>query len=121
MIIKYKVEVGFKDKYTGEKVKKDTVLDVDIKRMKELNEKGKGRVIDIIMDDTNVNESKNEKTDENQKADSKKKETSEVKYTEEELKEKTVNELKELAEKEGYELSKATKKDIIQEILELQK
>ena len=121
MIIKYKVEVGFKDRYTGEKVKKDTVLDVDIKRMKELNEKGKGRVIDIIMDDTNVNESENEKTDESQKADSKKEGTSEVKYTEEELKEKTVNELKELAEKEGYELSKATKKDIIQEILELQK
>ena len=89
MIIKYKVEVGFKDKYTGEKVKKDTVLDVDIKRMKELNEKGKGRVIDIIMDDTNVNESENEKTDENQKADSKKKETSEVKYTEEEFAEAT--------------------------------
>lgn len=121
MIIKYKVEVGFRDKYTGEKVKKDTVLDIDIKRMKELNEKGKGRVIDIIMDDAGVNESENKKTDESQNADSKKKKTSESKYTEEELKEKTVNELKELAEKEGYELSKATKKDIIQEILEFQK
>lgn len=121
MIIKYKVEVGFKDKYTGEKVKKDTILDIDIKRMKELNEKGKGRVIDIIMDDSKVNESENEKTDKSEKTNSQKEVTSETKYTEEELKEKTVNELKELAEKERYELSKATKKDIIQEILELQK
>ena len=115
MIIKYKVEVGFKDKYTGEKVKKDTILDIDIKRMKELNEKGKGRVIDII-EDAVVNEK-----EENQEEHEKKEKTSTVKYTEEELKEKTVNELKELAEKEGYELSNATKKDIIQEILELQK
>ena len=63
MVIKYKVEVGFKDKYTGEKIKKDRVLDIDIKRMKELNEKGKGRVIDIIIDDEIVNE-KSEKTQE---------------------------------------------------------
>ena len=118
MIIKYKVEVGFKDKYTGEKIKKDSVLDIDIKRMKELNAKRKGRVIDII-EDTDVSKSENEKTADSQKIE--KEESSKVKYTEEELTEKTVNELKELAEKEGYELSKATKKDIIQEILELQK
>lgn len=112
MIIKYEVEVGFKDKYTGERVKKGTILDIDIKRMKELNDKGKGRVIDII-ENAVINE-KEENQEEKEK-------TSIEKYTEEELKEKTVNELKELAEKEGYELTKATKKDIISEILELQK
>lgn len=116
MIIKYKVEVAFKDKYTGEKVKKDTVLDVDIKRMKELNEKGKGRVIDIIVEDSNVDESENKNQEEQEET-----KESKLRYTENQLKEKTVNELKELAEKEGYELSKATKKDIIEEILELQK
>lgn len=118
MVIKYKVEVGFKDKYTGEKIKKDTVLDIDIKRMKELNEKGKGRVIDIIIDDEIVNE-KSEKTQETQKENVQVSKTN-VKYTEKELEEKTVNELKDIAEKEGYELTKATKKEIIQEILKFQ-
>ena len=118
MIIKYKVEVGFKDKYTGEKIKKDTILDIDIKRMKELNEKGKGRVIDIIIDDEIVNE-KSEKTQEIKQEKVQENKTK-VKYTEKDLEEKTVNELKDIAEKEGYELTKATKKEIIQEILKFQ-
>ena len=119
MVIKYKVEVGFKDKYTGEKIKKDTVLDIDIKRMRELNEKGKGRVIDIIIDNEIVDE-KSEKTQETKQENVQVSKTN-VKYSEKELEEKTVNELKDIAEKEGYELTKATKKEIIKEILEFQK
>ena len=119
MVIKYKVEVGFKDKYTGEKIKKDTVLDIDIKRMRVIHEKGKGRVIDIIVDNE-VDDEKTEKTQETKQENVQAPKTN-VKYTEKELEEKTVNELKDIAEKEGYELTKATKKEIIKEILEFQK
>lgn len=114
MIIKYEVEEGFKDKYTKEKVKKGTILEVTVERMKELNAKRKGRVVDII-ESVNTDQIEEEISEDVQKEESK-----EIEYTEEELKAKTVNELKELAEEIKCELTKATKKEIIEEIISFQ-
>lgn len=114
MIIKYEVEEGFKDKYTKEKVKKGTILEVTVERMKELNAKRKGRVVDII-ESVNTDQIEEEISEDVQKEESK-----EIEYTEEELKVKTVNELKELAEEIKCELTKATKKEIIEEIISFQ-
>lgn len=114
MIIKYEVEEGFKDKYTKEKVKKGTILEVTVERMKELNAKRKGRVVDII-ESVNTNQIEEEISEDIQKEERK-----EIEYTEEDLKAKTVNELKELAEEIKCELTKATKKEIIEEIISFQ-
>lgn len=114
MIIKYEVEEGFKDKYTKEKVKKGTILEVTVERMKELNAKRKGRVVDII-ESVNTNQIEDDSSEELQKEENQK-----IEYTEEDLKAKTVNELKELAEEIKCELTKATKKEIIEEIISFQ-
>lgn len=120
MIIKYLVEKSFRDKNTKKNIMASSVIDVDIARMKELNEKKAGRVVDIILDnqETNVNDIENKEPEQeiqenidNDKVDSIKL------YTEEQLKEKTVNELKEIAEGIGLELTQAKKDDIIEEIL----
>lgn len=127
MVIKYKVEKAFTDKYTKKSVFANSIIDVDINRMKELNEKNIGRVVDIIEDEiqetkedkkTVVDEtSKDEETkDKNEETEK----TSTEKYTAEQLEAMTVNELKELADSKGYKLTKAIKKEIIQEIIELQ-
>lgn len=131
MVIKYKVEKAFVDKNTKETVFVDSIIDIDIKRMKELNAKNIGRVIDVIEDKQEVenekllaNDEKEEviAPDEDEKKETTEKNGNEVeKYTEEQLETLKVNELKEVAEKIGCELSNATKKEIIQEILEFQK
>ncbi len=133
MIIKYLVEEAFKDKYTKKDIVANTVLEVDIKRMKELNEKKKGRVIDIILDNNivetkeekepEIKEGQNEITNENTKgleANGKQEKNSKEVYTTEQLEDMTVNDLKELADKIGCELKKAKKDEIIQEILAFQ-
>ena len=50
MVIKYKIEKTFRDKYSKQIVEENAVIDVTIERMKELNAKKFGRVIDIILD-----------------------------------------------------------------------
>lgn len=110
MIIKYLVEKSFKDKYTKKDVIKDSILEVTIERMKELNKKNVGRVIDIIESSDIVNVS--EMTNLNNNT------SNENQYTEEELLEMTVNELKDLADQLNIELTKAKKDEIVKEILE---
>ena len=96
------------------KVKKGTILAVTVERVKELNAKRKGRVVDII-ESVNTNQIEEEISEDIQKEERK-----EIEYTEEDLKAKTVNELKELAEEIKCELTKATKKEIIEEIISFQ-
>lgn len=124
MVIKYKVEKMFKDKNTKEIVKANSVIDVDITRMKELNEKKVGRTIDIIVDGEIKTQNNNDETQleplennniESTRVDGDKKKIS---YTVEELEVMTVNELKDLAEKIGCELKQAKKDEIIKEIVE---
>ena len=116
MIIKYEVERTFKDKYSKEIIVKDTVLDVTIERMKELNMKKFGRVVDIILDSDEqenlIPEADNGKTE--------KVEENTEKYTKEQLENKTVNQLKDLAEEIKCELTKAKKEEIIEELLKFQ-
>lgn len=113
VIVKYKVERPFTDKFTKEDITISKILEIDIERMKELNKHNIGRVVDIIVEeDTNTNE----KITDNKEP----KETKE-KYTKEQLEALTVNDLKDLAEKMQIELTKAKKDEIIEEILENQK
>ena len=120
MIIKYLVEKSFRDKNTKKNIMASSVIDVDIARMKELNEKKAGRVVDIILDnqETNVNDIENKEPEQEIQEDIDNDKVDSIKlYTEEQLKEKTVNELKEIAESIGLELTKAKKDDIMEEIL----
>ena len=120
MIIKYLVERSFRDKNTKKDIMASSVIDVDIARMKELNEKKAGRVVDIILDnqETNVNDIENKEPEQEIQEDIDNDKVDSIKlYTEEQLKEKTVNELKEIAESIGLELTQAKKDDIIEEIL----
>ncbi len=120
MIIKYLVERSFRDKNTKKNIMASSVIDVDIARMKELNEKKAGRVVDIILDnqETNVNDIENKEPEQEIQEDIDNDKVDSIKlYTEEQLKEKTVNELKEIAESIGLELTQAKKDDIIEEIL----
>lgn len=120
MIIKYLVERSFRDKNTKKNIMASSVIDVDIARMKELNEKKAGRVVDIILDnqETNVNDIENKEPEQEIQEDIDNDKVDSIKlYTEEQLKEKTVNELKEIAESIGLELTQAKKDDIIGEIL----
>ena len=120
MIIKYLVEKSFRDKNTKKNIMASSVIDVDIARMKELNEKKAGRVVDIILDnqETNVNDIENKEPEQEIQEDIDNDKVDSIKlYTEEQLKEKTVNELKEIAENIGLELTQAKKDDIIEEIL----
>lgn len=134
MIIKYEVERTFKDKYSKEIIVKDTVLDVTIERMKELNMKKFGRVVDIILDsdeqenlifEDDIKQSENKKADnektENEQTDKTEKvEENTEKYTKEQLENMTVNQLKDLAEEIKCELTKAKKEEIIEELLKFQ-
>jgi len=134
MIIKYEVERTFKDKYSKEIIIKNTVLDVTIERMKELNMKKFGRVVDIILDSDeqeNLIPEDDNKQSENKKADNEKTENEQTdktdnveenteKYTKEQLENMTVNQLKDLAEELKCELTKAKKEEIIEELLKFQ-
>lgn len=128
MIIKYKVEKSFKDKYSKKDIIANDVIEVTVERMKELNSKKIGRVVDIIEVEKTINTDKNntinkveDKSDtkkDNVEDDSVSKTDSNKLYTAEELSDMTVNDLKELAEKLNIELTKAKKDEIIEEILE---
>ena len=124
MIIKYEVERTFKDKYSKEIIVKDTVLDVTIERMKELNMKKFGRVVDIILDSDEqenlIPEADNGKTENEQTDKTEKVEENTEKYTKEQLENMTVNQLKDLAEELKCELTKAKKEEIIEELLKFQ-
>ncbi len=124
MIIKYEVERTFKDKYSKEIIVKDTVLDVTIERMKELNMKKFGRVVDIILDSDEqenlIPEADNGKTENEQTDKTEKVEENTEKYTKEQLENMTVNQLKDLAEEIKCELTKAKKEEIIEELLKFQ-
>lgn len=135
MILKYSVEKSFKDKNTKQDILANSIIDVDIVRMKELNEKKIGRVVDVILNENIENTDQNTtvqltqvKNDETEKQDDENKnlttDTSKsdnkTEYTLEKLEEMTVNELKDLAEKIGCELKKAKKDEIIQEIIGFQ-
>ena len=132
MVIKYKVEKTFKDKYSKEIIKENDIIEVTIERMKELNAKKFGRVIDIILDadeQENVTVPDENKTvvDEENKVENdedtdekNKSEGNKETYTKEQLENMTVNQLKDLAEKLGCELTKAKKDEIVSEILEFQ-
>lgn len=117
IIVKYKVEEAFKDKYTKEDITVNTILEISVERMKELNAKNKGRAIDIIvlMEDDEKNQ---ENTKEETNTESNNTESKETKYTKEQLDAMSVNKLKELAENENIELTKARKDEIVEEILE---
>ncbi len=118
IIIKYQTNRAFKDKYSKKEVKLGDIIDVDIKRMKELNKHNAGRVVDIIVEEEpetplvnpeeNDGETKNVNNGQPEK------------YTKEQLEEFSVNKLKELAEKMQIELTKARKDEIIEEILQAQ-
>lgn len=130
MIIKYQAERTFKDMYTKEIIPKDTVLNIDLKRMKELNKKKFGRVIDIIFVEADAAENQNETMKDNENKDEEEKteqtdktenvEENTEKYTKEQLENMTVNQLKDLAEEIKCELTKAKKEEIIEELLKFQ-
>lgn len=138
MILKYLVEKSFRDKNTKIDILANSIIDVDLVRMKELNEKKIGRVIDVILnenidniDSNNAKQLAQIKNNETEIQDSETNNTetekidtstsdSKTKYTLEQLEEMTVNELKDLAERIGCELKNAKKDEIIQEIIECQ-
>lgn len=118
VLIKYQAQKNFKDKVTKEEVTANDILEVSIERMKELNAKNAGRVIDIIIKDNekdgNSTEEKDTPKDENTKEGSKLKEN---KYSREDLEKMTVNQLKDFAEENKIELTKEKKTEIVEEIL----
>lgn len=130
MIIKYQIERTFRDKYTKEIIKENTVLDVDLKRMKELNSKKLGRAIDIVFVEEVVDKNENEAVKDTgnevkienteQINETEKFEGNTEKYTKEKLENMTVNQLKDLAEELKCELTKAKKEEIIEELLKFQ-
>lgn len=127
-VVIYKVEVPFTDKNTKEDITVNSEIKISVERMKELNAHKVGRVIDIkLVDDgektpveieTETNEGSSETDQSTNEGENPGSKQTTSKYTQEELETKTVNDLKELAEKEGIELTKAKKDEIIAEILE---
>lgn len=121
VLVKYQAQKNFKDKVTKEEVTVNDILEVSIERMKELNAKNAGRVIDVIIKDNekvakeeNSTEEKDTPKDENTKEGSELKET---KYSREDLEKMTVNQLKDFAEENKIELTKEKKTEIVEEIL----
>lgn len=120
VIIKYKVEKGFKDKNTKELIKANDLIDISVERMRELNKHNIGKIVDVIvLEDKMETVTSPEKTQEEaEKEKNEKNEKNEkVSYTQEELKKMSVNDLKEFAEKNNIELTSAKKDDIIEQIL----
>ena len=117
VIIKYKVEKGFKDKNTKELIKANDLIDISVERMRELNKHNIGKIVDVIvLEDKMETVTSPEKTQE--EAEKEKNEKNEkVSYTQEDLMKMSVNDLKEFAEKNNIELTSAKKDDIIEQIL----
>lgn len=118
VIIKYKVEKGFKDKNTKELIKANDLIDVSVERMRELNKYNIGKVVDVIVSEDNKETVMSaEKTQEEAQKEAENEKNEKVSYTQEELKKMSVNDLKEFAEKNNIELTSAKKDDIIEQIL----
>ena len=118
VIIKYKVEKGFKDKNTKELIKANDLIDVSVERMRELNKHNIGKVVDVIvLEDKMETVTSPETTQKETQKEAEKKKNEKVSYTQEELKKMSVNDLKEFAEKNNIELTSAKKDDIIEQIL----
>ncbi len=118
VIIKYKVEKGFKDKNTKELIKANDLIDISVERMRELNKHNIGKVVDVIVSEDNKETVMSaEKTQEEAQKEVENKQSEKVSYTQEELKKMSVNDLKEFAEKNNIELTSAKKDDIIEQIL----
>lgn len=118
VIIKYKVEKGFKDKNTKELIKANDLIDVSVERMRELNKYNIGKVVDVVvLEDKMETVTSTEKTKEETQKEAEDGKNEKVSYTQEELKKMSVNDLKELAEKNNIELTVAKKEEIIEQIL----
>lgn len=118
--IKYETTRNFKDKETKKQIKSGDILDISLDRMKELNSKKAGRIIDVYVSTENEEGKTSEIKEKVEEKDGKTEETKEntkLSYTEEQLNAMTVNELKELAEKNNIELKSAKKSDIVAELL----
>lgn len=118
--IKYETTRSFKDKETKKQIKSGDILDISLDRMKELNSKKAGRIIDVYVSTENKEEKTSEIKEKVEGKDEKTegtKENTKLSYTEEQLNAMTVNELKELAEKNNIELKSAKKSDIVAELL----
>ena len=110
--IKYETTRSFKDKETKKQIKSGDILDISLDRMKELNSKKAGRIIDVYVSTENKEEKTSEIKEKVEGKDEKTegtKENTKLSYTEEQLNAMTVNELKELAEKNNIELKSAKK------------
>ena len=121
ILVKYQAQKNFKDKVTKKEVTANDILEVSIERMKELNAKNAGRVIDVIIKDNekaekeeNSTEEKDIPKEENTKEEVEEKET---KCSREDLEKMTVNQLKDFAEENKIELTKEKKTESIEEIL----
>ena len=127
LVVKYKVEKPFTDKYSKEEVKQNDIIEVTVERMKELNVKSVGKVVDIIViEETDV--IKEDLGDGSEENNSKKNEDEleqvsginkvpQIKFVREELDAMKVNQLKDLAEKNNIELTNVKKQDIIDELM----
>ncbi len=127
LVVKYKVEKPFTDKYSKEEVKQNDIIEVTVERMKELNVKSVGKVVDIIViEETDAikedlgdgSEENNSKKNENELGQvSGINKVPQIKFVREELDAMTVNQLKDLAEKNNIELTNVKKQDIIDELM----
>ncbi len=118
VIIKYKVEKGFKDKNTKELIKANDLIDVSVERMRELNKYNIGKVVDVVvLEEKKETVTSPEKIQEEAQKEVENEQKEKVNYTQEELKKMSVNDLKEFAEKNNIELTSAKKDDIIEQIL----
>ena len=122
VIVSYLVEDAFRDKYTKEDITPNTVLEISVERMKELNQKKKGRAIDVkvVTGEATANVANfptpgAEDTEVKNPGEPEPKEGAGL--TREELELLTVVQLKELAEKKNIELKSAKKSEIIEELL----
>ena len=109
LVVKYKVEKPFTDKYSKEEVKQNDIIEVTVERMKELNAKSVGRVVDILVVEEEKEPEKLQEDIENNNL--------KPKFVREELEAMTVNQLKDLAQKNNIELKEAKKQDIIDELI----
>ena len=118
VIIKYKVEKGFKDKNTKELIKANDLIDVSVERMRELNKYNIGKVVDVVvLEEKKETVTSPEKIQEEAQKEVENEQKEKVNYTQEELKKMSVNDLKEFAEKNNIELTSAKKDVIIEQIL----
>ncbi len=119
VIVKYKVLKSFIDKNSKKTTKKGETIEISVERMKELNKKFVGRAEDIIIQDEEniITSDENNISNENNQELQDLKGNNNSKFPKEELEKMSVNELKELAEKNSIELTKAKKQEIIDEII----